>query len=63
MLGVSGRVDASAGANNADAEQIAGDPGERRIDLGGLAVGIRLEASVRVRHQLLHRLGLGQMPC
>ena len=63
VVGVSGRVDASACPDNADAEQIAGDPGERRIDLGVLAVGIRLEAPVRVRHQRPHRLGFGQVPC
>src|SRR4051812_15812496 len=48
---VSDRVDLSIGPGYADAEQVARHPGQGRINVRILSVGVGLEALVRLRHQ------------
>ena len=56
MLGLADRVDIAAGADDADAEQLARHARQRRIDLRILALVVGLETRMCVTHELLHFL-------
>ena len=51
MIGVASGMDVAADADHADAEQLAPRPGQRRVNLRILAVGIGFESHVRLAYQ------------
>ena len=61
-LGIAGRVDAAAGANDADPEQIGRHRRQCRVDFRHLPLRHRLEPVVRLRHQLADPLRRRQPP-
>ena len=61
VLGVPDRVDVAAGADHADAEQLARHPRQGRVDLGILAFRDRPVALVRLVDQSPHLLGGRQL--
>ena len=61
VFGVAGRVNVAAGADHADAEQLARHPRQRRIDLR-VSPSVRLEALVRLFTSACTMSGAGRWP-
>jgi hypothetical protein len=62
VVRVPDRVDRATGPDLANAEQVARHPGQGRVDLRVLPLGVRL-ALIRLAHQVSHPLGGRQVAC